>query len=198
MREEKVKRVREITARVYRSGEVVPDDRSLWDDSTPEERILTVWELALTCLAWEGAGAPRFRDLLAEFTARGVEFLIVEAHALAAHGHVRATRDLDVWIAPTRGNAAKVMDALKAFGDDLIQPGVVFQIGVAPVRIDILTAIDGVDFDEAWRERFQPRFGDLQVSVLSRKHLIQNKRAAGRPRDRGDLDWLESDGAEDP
>ncbi len=69
----------------------------------------------------------------------------------------------------------------------------VFQIGVDPVRIDILTAIDGVEFNDAWRSRFRTRFGDVDVTVISRQHLIQNKRATGRPRDRADLEWLEGD-----
>lgn len=98
--------------------------------------------------------SPDFRDLLSEFNARGVEFLVVGAYALAAHGRVRATGDFDVWIRPSQENAPRVLKALTAFGAplqdlshrDLAQPGVVFQIGVAPIRIDILTAID-VDGD---------------------------------------------------
>jgi len=144
---------------------------------------------------------PDFRDLLAEFNAAGVEYLIVGAHALAAHGHVRATRDLDVWVCSSSENAPRVMTALKAFGAplhdltiaDLLQPDLVFQIGVDPIRIDVLTSIDGVEFEDAWSDRFTTRFADVEVSVLSRRTLIQNKRAAGRPRDRADLDWLEND-----
>jgi len=104
---------------------------------------------------------PDFRDLLSEFNARGVEYLVVGAYALAAHGHVRATGDLDIWVKPDPANAKRVMSALAAFGaplhdlteGDLSRAGVVFQIGVAPVRIDVLTGIDGVAFDEAWLER---------------------------------------------
>src|SRR5215475_9924492 len=95
-----------------------------------------------------------FRDLLAEFNAHGVEYLVVGAHALAAHGHVRATKDLDVWVRPASDNAERVLSALRAFGAplhdltqaDLAAPGLVFQIGVAPLRIDIMTSIDGVEF----------------------------------------------------
>jgi len=101
-----------------------------------------------------------FRDLLAEFNARQVEFLLVGAHALAAHGHIRATQDLDIWVRPTQDNAKRVIEALRAFGaplhdltpKDLATPGLIFQIGVEPIRIDVLTAIDGVQFDEAWAE----------------------------------------------
>ncbi len=139
-----------------------------------------------------------FRDLLAEFNARDVEFLVVGAHALAAHGHVRATEDLDLWVRPDSENAKRVIQALIAFGaplhdlteEDLTQPGVVFQIGVAPVRIDVLTAIDGVDFPEAWTARLITKFDDQPVAVLSREHLIKNKRATGRTQDLADLERL--------
>jgi hypothetical protein len=140
-----------------------------------------------------------FRDLLSAFNDQGVEYLVVGAHALAAHGHVRATKDLDVWVRPEAGNAARVLRGLRVFGAplqglteaDLSEPGLIFQIGVAPVRIDVITEIDGVEFAEAWPERLQARLGDLEVPVLSRKHLIQNKRAAGRLQDLADLERLE-------
>ena len=142
---------------------------------------------------------PDFRDLIAEFNDHHVEFIIVGAHALAAHGHVRATKDLDVWVRPTQENAKSTLAALKEFGaarhdltrEDLATPGLVFQIGVAPVRIDILTAIDGVQFDEAWSDRFQTKFSDQPAAVLSKNHLIINKRAAGRTQDLADVEWLE-------
>ncbi len=140
------------------------------------------------------------RDLLAEFNAQSVEFIIVGAHALAAHGHIRATKDMDVWIRPTLDNAARAYNALRSFGaplfdlrvEDLATPGIVFQIGVPPVRIDIITQIDAVGFDEAWSERLETRFEDQSVAVLSRSLLIQNKRAAGRMQDLADVEWLES------
>lgn len=140
-----------------------------------------------------------FRDLLAEFNAHGVEYLVVGAHALAAHGHVRATKDLDVWVRPDTANARRVIDALRAFGaplhdlseSDLSAPGVVFQIGIPPLRIDVLTAIDGVTFEEAWPARMRTEFADLAVTVLSKQHTIQNKRAAGRMQDLADIERLE-------
>jgi len=142
---------------------------------------------------------PDFRDLFAEFNAHGVEYLVVGAHALAVHGHVRATKDLDVWVRPVLENASRVLRALVAFGAptrelmeaDLVEPGLVFQIGVPPVRIDIVTSIDGVAFDEAWPARLLTKFADQPVGVLSRKHLIQNKRASGRTQDLADLERLE-------
>lgn len=143
-----------------------------------------------------------FSELLAEFNAHGVEYLVVGAHALAVHGHVRATKDLDLWVRPEPHNASRVLAALVAFGaplhdltiGDLSQPGVIFQIGVEPVRIDILTEIEGVEFEQAWRARSSAMFGDQAVSALSRQHLIQNKRAVGRLQDLADIERLEADG----
>ena len=141
-----------------------------------------------------------FRDLLSAFNAHGVEYLVVGAYAMAAYGRIRATGDIDVWIRPTAHNARQVIGALKEFGAplhdlqeaDLSAPGVIFQIGVAPVRIDILTSIDGVDFAEAWQSRFTTRFADQAVAVLCEAHLIRNKRAAGRAQDLADVEWLEN------
>jgi hypothetical protein len=146
--------------------------------------------------------SPDFKDLLSAFNAHRVEYLVVGAHALAAHGHVRATGDLDVWVRPDPANAKRVMDALRTFGtplqdlthEDLVTPGTAFQIGVAPIRIDVLTSIDGVAFQEAWEDRITASFVDLPVPVLSARHLIRNKRAVGRPQDLADLDWLEKRG----
>ncbi len=144
-----------------------------------------------------------FRDLLAGFNVHNVEYLVVGAHALAAHGHVRATEDLDIWVRPEPENAKRVLTALRAFGaplhdlteKDLIAQGVVFQIGVAPLRIDVLTAIDGVDFDEAWPSRLNTQFADQPITVLSKEHLIKNKRATGRTQDLADVERLVGKGS---
>jgi hypothetical protein len=136
---------------------------------------------------------------LAAFSAHGVEYIVVGAHALAAHGHVRATKDLDVWVRPSLGNAPNVLRALAAFGAplhdlsaaDLAQDGLIFQIGVPPLRIDVMTAIDGVAFEAAWADRIEATLGGLAVPVLSRHHLIANKKAAGRLQDLADVEWLE-------
>ncbi len=143
--------------------------------------------------------SPDFRDLLAAFNAHGVEYLVVGAHALAAHGHVRATKDLDVWVRPSRENASKIIRGLVAFGaplhdlteDDLTRPGTIFQIGVAPLRIDVITVIDGVEFSEAWAERLETRFGGEPSAVLSLDHLVRNKKASGRLQDLADVEELE-------
>lgn len=140
-----------------------------------------------------------FRDLLQVFNAHGVEYLVVGGYALAAHGIVRATKDLDVWVRPSDANAAKVLRALAEFGAplhdltkaDLIQPGLIFQIGVAPFRIDVINVIDGVEFPDAWPERLETRFLDQPAAVLSARHLIQNKKACGRLQDLADVEKLE-------
>lgn len=143
--------------------------------------------------------SPDYKDLLSIFNAERVEFIVVGAHALAAHGRIRATGDLDVWVKPERQNAQKVLAALRSFGaplgdltmEDLTREGTVFQIGIAPLRIDILTSIDGVGFEEAWQRRYQTSFAGVPVAVLCAEDLIRNKRAVGRPQDLADLDWLE-------
>lgn len=140
-----------------------------------------------------------FTDLLSAFNAHGVDHIVVGAHALAAHGHVRATKDLDVWVRPSTENAQRVYAALAAFGaplddlvpQDLAEPGLILQIGVPPVRIDILTEIAGLQFEEAWRDRVPTRFDQEPTSVLSLAHLLVNKRAAGRLQDLADAERIE-------
>jgi hypothetical protein len=140
-----------------------------------------------------------FKDLFVALNAHGVEFLVVGAHALAAHGHVRATKDLDVWVKPDSQNALRLIRALRAFGaptqevtaDDFAVPGITFQIGVEPVRIDIITAVDGLTFEPAWLNRVTSEYGGEPVSVISRGDLIRNKRASGRPQDLVDIAALE-------
>jgi len=143
---------------------------------------------------------PDFAEILSELSAAGAEYIIVGAFAVAAHGNPRSTGDIDIWVRPTRENAERVLRALRAFGaplfdltvDDLVDEQTVFQIGVAPVRIDILAGIDGVSFDEAWARRVLATLGTSQAPVLSLVDLAANKRAAGRPKDLVDLEWIEA------
>lgn len=110
---------------------------------------------------------PDFSDLFASLNAAGARYLLVGSYALAIHAQPRFTKDLDVWVSPDPENAHRVISALTEFGApmasltvaDLAAPGLVFQIGIPPNRIDILTAIDGMSFDEAWSP---PRRGDLR------------------------------------
>lgn len=144
-----------------------------------------------------------FQDVLAALLASGARFLVVGAHALAVHGVPRATGDLDIWVLPDPVNAERVWRALTRFGapmetvgagpGDLARPGLVLQIGLPPRRIDILTALTGVDFESAWRSRVVHRVGSLEVPFLDRDTLIRNKRATGRLRDLADVERLEED-----
>jgi len=142
-----------------------------------------------------------FVEMLAALSAAGAEYLVVGAHALAVHGRPRATGDLDIWVRPSPANAARVWNALESFGaplsqlktDDLESGDLVFQIGVSPARIDLLTGVSGLTFDEAWPGRVQVRIENLDVPVIGRDALIRNKRAAGRPRDLADIAELEQD-----
>ncbi|MFO1006403.1 MAG: hypothetical protein U0929_10625 [Planctomycetaceae bacterium] len=142
---------------------------------------------------------PDFCDMLSAFNEAGVEYLVVGAYALAAHGLVRSTGDIDLWIRPTLENASRVMSALRIFraplGDltleDLCSPDLVFQIGLPPRRIDILTSIANVEFDEAWAERQSSHAAGLDFFILSRGTLIKNKKSTGRTKDLADAEWLE-------
>lgn len=141
-----------------------------------------------------------FRDVLAELVEAEARFLVVGAHALGVHGVPRATVDLDIWIERSPENARRVWGALAAFGaplhalkieeSDFVRPDVVIQFGLPPYRIDILTAVSGVAFDEAWAERVQERFDDIQVPFIGRASFIRNKRASGRKKDLADLEAL--------
>jgi hypothetical protein len=141
---------------------------------------------------------PDFIDLLRAFTAADVRFLIVGAYALALHGRPRATGDLDVWVETTPENARRIMRALAEFGAplesvaeaDFVSPGVTYQIGVAPGRIDILTDLTGLTFADVWPERLRRPFGDVEVDFIGREAFIRNKRATGRPKDLGDIEGL--------
>lgn len=142
---------------------------------------------------------PEFKELLLAFNAHGVEYLGVGAHALAAYGHVRATKELDVWVRPNQDNGQRVIAALAEFGapvgdllpDDLAKPGTIFQIGVPPLRVDIITDIDVVSFSDAWPKRSEFQLGAVPVLVISRQHLIINKKSAGRLQDLADAEKLE-------
>jgi hypothetical protein len=139
-----------------------------------------------------------FVDLLRAFIDRNVRFLLVGAYALAVHGRPRATGDLDIWVDATPDNAARVMQALADFGAPLTQvteadfarPGVVFQMGLPPGRIDVLTQLTGLTFDEAWPTRTQAAVGPVTVNVIGRDAFIKNKRATGRAKDLGDVESL--------
>jgi hypothetical protein len=139
-------------------------------------------------------------ELLEEFNAKGVEYLVIGGHAVSAHGVPRMTKDLDVWVRNTPENGRAVFRALKSFGaplrgveeaDFIAHPEMVFQVGVAPHRIDLLQSISGVEFGQAWERRVESSVDDnVRVSFISLDDLIRNKLESGRPRDLGDADEL--------
>lgn len=141
-----------------------------------------------------------YRDFVAAMIEAGARFLIVGAHALAAHGIPRATVDLDIWIERSPENAGRVWRALAAFGapvdalrvseDDLTKADMVAQFGLPPNRIDVLTGITGIEFDEAWPGRLVSDFGGLRAPFLGRDALIRNKKASGRTKDLADIEAI--------
>lgn len=143
---------------------------------------------------------PDYFDILKAFNAAGVSYLIVGAYAFGFHVEPRTTKDIDIWVDPTPENAERVYQALTAFGallegiqtQDFSNPDVVYQIGVAPNRIDILTGLESISFDAAWQNRQEASYGGEKVHIIGRKDLIKVKRAAGRPQDLEDVRSLEA------
>ncbi len=141
-----------------------------------------------------------FRDLLVLFVDTGVEFVIIGAYALAFHGAPRASGDIDVFVRPSADNARRVFEALSRFGAplasagitqaDLAQPGTVYQIGLPPRRIDVMTEISGVTFDEVWGSRVSAEVEGRTVGFIGREALLRNKEATGRLKDLADADRL--------
>jgi hypothetical protein len=142
-----------------------------------------------------------FVDLLECLRVEGCDFVVVGAHALAAHGAPRATGDLDVFVRPTSDNAERTFRALLRFGApvqahgvtarDFSTPGSVYQIGLPPFRIDILTEISGVTYDEATRDAVTAHLGAALVRFMGLEAMIRNKRSAGRTKDLADVEALE-------
>lgn len=145
------------------------------------------------------------KELLRVFNARGVKFLVVGGYAFGAYTEPRATKDLDIFVQADEGNSEAVYRALADFGAPLsdlspadFRDGSCFQLGTPPVRIDILQQIDGISFDEAWKNRVEARIeGDIQVAVISREDLIRNKLASGRDQDLLDVKKLRVSAAEE-
>lgn len=143
------------------------------------------------------------QDLIEIFHEHGVHYVVVGAHALAVHGHVRGTADFDVLVRSGNEHAEIVYAALRAFGapvevhgltiEDLAKEGTVYQIGLPPRRIDVLTSISGVTFETAWASRVVVESASGPVNFLGRDQLIQNKRATGRTKDLEDVERLERD-----
>ena len=143
---------------------------------------------------------PDYKDLFRILNEEQVDYLVVGAHAVIYYTEPRSTKDLDVLIRPTRANAEKAWRALKRFGaplreitqDDFTREDMVYQIGIAPNRVDILMGLGGVSFNEAWARREHAAYGDIPVFIIGKRELIAAKKSAGRPQDLLDVQKLES------
>ncbi|MFZ4629865.1 MAG: DUF6036 family nucleotidyltransferase [Blastocatellia bacterium] len=142
---------------------------------------------------------PDFKDMLLCLQEEKVEFLLVGAYAIAAHGNPRATGDLDLWIKPDPDNGRRVIRALQAFSaptsglsvDDFVKDDTIVQIGVVPCRIDLITGIEAVRFDEAWENRVTASVDGLTLFVISKADMLKNKLALNRDKDKSDIAWLQ-------
>jgi predicted nucleotidyltransferase len=140
-----------------------------------------------------------YRDMLLALSGETVEYILIGAYAMAVHGHIRATGDMDIWVLPSKRDAEAVLRALRRFGapsgelsaGDLQQDGVVYQIGIAPRRIEILTSISGVRFKEAAEHATMVAIDGIDVPVIGLDDLISNKRATGRAQDLADAEALQ-------
>jgi len=141
-----------------------------------------------------------YKDMLRSLAAENVRFILVGAYALAAHGYPRATMDIDIWVMSSPENADAVIRALSRFGaplqnltkEDLLTAGTIFQIGVAPRRIDIITAASGLQFEPTYRNSIPLNIEGIEVRIPSIDDLILNKKATGRTKDLADAEALES------
>jgi hypothetical protein len=141
-----------------------------------------------------------YRDMLHVLSEEKVKFILVEAYALAAHGYPRATMDIDIWVMPSPENADAVIRALSRFGaplhnltkEDLLEDGTIFQIGVAPRRIDIITTASGLQFETTYQNSIPVTIEGIEIRIPSMDDLILNKRAIGRTKDLADAEALES------
>jgi len=144
---------------------------------------------------------PDFRDLLELFNEHKVDYVIVGGYALAFHGAPRYTGDIDIFVRPGPDNAQRVMNALDAFGfgsvglttEDFQYPDKVVQLGVPPVRIDIITSVTNVTWETAASNRVKGKYGDVVVHYIGLDEFISNKRAVGRKKDLADLEALGED-----
>ena len=139
-----------------------------------------------------------FKELLKKLNEHQVRYLIVGAYAVMKYTEPRYTKDLDVWVDPTPENATRVFKALADFGapmtevthTDFTNPELVFQVGIAPQRIDVIMAVKGLTFPEAWSRRVNADFEEETINLICKADLIISKEAAGRPQDLIDLDHL--------
>jgi hypothetical protein len=143
-----------------------------------------------------------FKEFVELLNSARVEYLIVGAYALAAHGHPRYTGDIDIWIRRSEDNVARVLKVLEDFGfgalglgrEDFLKPDSVVQLGYPPARIDLLTSISGVEFDAAYSRRVTMTISGIELPIIGLEEFRANKHAAGRAKDLADLESLRKPG----
>jgi len=141
---------------------------------------------------------PDFKEFLKLLNAKQVEYLLIGGYAVGYHGYPRATADMDLWIAINQQNAEKVVAILREFGFNVpdlstelfMKPNQIIRMGVPPVRIEIMTTISGVSFEECYPERVKDKLDGVEVNLISLRHLKINKKAFGRHKDLDDLENL--------
>lgn len=139
-----------------------------------------------------------YRELFKILNIYKVKYMLVGAYAVSYYTQPRFTKDLDIWVKPDMQNAKRVYSALKKFGaplrdiypKDFTEQNMVFQIGVAPIRVDIMMGLAGVKFDSAWKKRVRAKYGNVSINILGIGELIKSKRKIKRPQDRLDLEKL--------
>jgi hypothetical protein len=145
-----------------------------------------------------------FIDILSAFSDEKVEYMVAGGYAIAFHGYVRGTGDIDLWIRISDSNPERVWAALQTFGaplfdlkiEDLTSPGMVFQMGLPPNRIDIINKVDGLEFEDVWASRTFIEIQGLSIPIVGKPELLINKRTMNRPKDIADIIWLEKNLAE--
>jgi len=183
-------------SRVVRGG--FPDrefDVAFWQQQGDEAIFGAAWEMVVLAEEFKGSHVelnPDFRDLLRLLNQNDVKYLMVGSYAVMKYTEPFYTKDMDIWIDASPENAQRTYRALTQFGapladlsvDDLTHELTVFQFGIAPVRVDVMTSIDAVTFDTAWQQRVQTLLSGIPISIISLPDLIRNKEAAGRDSDR--------------
>lgn len=139
-----------------------------------------------------------FSEFIESLNSESVRYVLVGGYAVAHHGHPRYTGDIDFFVEPSPENARRIVSAIQRYGlgglglceQDFVQSDRIVQMGVPPRRIDLITGLSGVSFEEAWNSRQEVALGGVQTNVVSREVLVKNKAAAGRPKDQADLDEM--------
>lgn len=174
------------------------DDFSAWKEKTPLERLEELEELRMTFFGYDPT-AERLQRVLGLLDSKQIEYLVVGGYAVAFHGYPRATGDIDIWVAVHKENAAKLTSALKEFGFNVpelreeifLEKEKNIRMGVPPLRIEILTTIDGVEFKECYRNKKSIVVDGVEVNFISLEDLKKNKKASGRHKDLDDLEHFE-------